>query len=63
VQGASGYISQGDPRVHLGLGGDATYNRIEVRWPSGEHERFPGGKANQIVVVRQGSGERIPGGA
>jgi len=62
VQGASGYISQGDPRVHFGLGGDAAYQRIEVRWPSGQRERFPGGKANQLVVLKQGSGERIPGG-
>lgn len=61
VQGASGYISQGDPRVHFGLGGDAAYQRIEVRWPSGEREQFPGGKANQIVVLKQGTGERIAG--
>ena len=59
VQGASGYISQGDPRVHFGLGDDAAYSRIEVRWPSGERERFPGGKANQIAVLKQGTGERI----
>jgi hypothetical protein len=62
VQGASGYISQGDPRVHFGLGGDAAYQRIEVRWPSGERERFPGGKANQIVVLKQGSGTRVTAG-
>jgi hypothetical protein len=59
VQGASGYISQGDPRVHFGVGDDIAYQRIEVRWPSGERERFPGGKANQVVVLKQGTGERI----
>jgi len=48
--------------VHFGLGGDAAYQRIEVRWPSGQRERFPGGKANQLVVLKQGSGKRIPGG-
>jgi enediyne biosynthesis protein E4 len=63
VQGASGYLSQGDPRMHFGLGTAASYDRIEVRWPSGERERFPGGKANQILVLKQGTGERVPGGA
>jgi hypothetical protein len=62
VQGASGYLSQSDPRVHVGLGAAATYQRLEVRWPSGERERFPGGTTNQIVVVKQGAGERIPEG-
>ncbi len=62
VQGASGYVSQGDPRVHFGLGGGAAYSRIEVRWPGGERERFPGGKGTQIVVLKQGTGERIAAG-
>jgi enediyne biosynthesis protein E4 len=63
VQGASGYLSQSDPRVHFGLGTAAAYQRIEVRWPSGERERFRGGKANQVVVIKQGTGERLPDGA
>jgi hypothetical protein len=63
VQGASGYLSQGDPRLHFGLGGDSAYQRIEVRWPSGDRERFGQGKANQIVVIRQGTGARIRAGA
>jgi enediyne biosynthesis protein E4 len=61
VQAASGYISQGDPRVHFGLGDDGAYARIEIRWPTGERERFPGGKANQVVVLKQGAGERVAG--
>ena len=56
IQTGSSFISQNDPRVHFGLGDDASYQRIEVQWPGGAREVFPGGKANQIVVLKQGSG-------
>jgi len=61
VLGSSGYLSQGDTRLHFGLGADTTYQGIEVRWPDGTRERFGGGKANEIVVLKQGTGTRIPG--
>ena len=60
VQGASGYLSQGDPRLHFGLDGEAAYQHIDVRWPDGTHERFPGGQANQVVVVKHGAGDLTP---
>jgi hypothetical protein len=63
VQAASSYLSQSDPRVHFGLASDATYQRIEVRWPDGVRETFPGGKANQLVVLKQGGGSRISSSA
>jgi hypothetical protein len=56
VQTGSSYLSQNDPRLHFGLGGDAAYDRIEVRWPGGGREVFPGGAADRIVVVKQGTG-------
>ena len=37
------------------------YERIEVQWPAGEAERYPGGPANRIVVVTQGAGVRVDG--
>ena len=58
VQSGSGFISQNDSRVHVGLGAAATYDRIEVRWPGGARESFPGGTANRIVTVTQGGGTR-----
>jgi enediyne biosynthesis protein E4 len=57
VQGGSSYLSQSDPRLHFGLGDSATYDAVEVRWPTGERERFAGGPANQLVVLKQGSGK------
>jgi hypothetical protein len=58
VQSGSSFLSQSDPRLHLGLSDSAAYDRIEVQWPGGQRETFPGGKANQIVVLKQGTGTR-----
>jgi hypothetical protein len=30
-----GYLSQGDPRPHFGLGAAAKADRVEIRWPDG----------------------------
>jgi hypothetical protein len=60
VQGGSSFVSQDDSRQHFGLGGDARYSRIEVVWPGGGRERFPGGDANAVVVVEQGRGAAVP---
>jgi hypothetical protein len=57
VQSGASYLSQGDPRLHFGLGDSTTYEAVEVRWPTGERERFAGGRANQLVVLKQGSGK------
>ena len=56
IQTGASFLSQNDPRVHVGLGDDTSYQRIEVQWPGGQREAFPGGKANQIVVLTQGTG-------
>jgi hypothetical protein len=60
VQTGSSYVSQNDPRLHFGLADDARYDRIEVAWPGGERESFPGGEANRIVVIKQGTGTPSP---
>jgi hypothetical protein len=57
MQGGSGYLSQNDPRLHFGLGDQTSYDRVEVQWPGGGRESFPGGRANHIVVLKQGEGK------
>ena len=59
IQTGSSFISQNDPRVHIGLADDIRYERIEVQWPGGEREVFPGGNANQIVILKQGAGHPV----
>ena len=56
IQGASSFISQNDSRLHFGLGDRPRYDGIEVRWPGGGRERFGGGAANEIRVLKQGTG-------
>ncbi|MBI3667003.1 MAG: CRTAC1 family protein [Acidobacteria bacterium] len=58
VRSGGGYFSQNDLRVHFGLG-KAEQADLEIRWPSGQVDKIPGAKANQVVVVVEGkSGNR-----
>jgi hypothetical protein len=62
VPGGGSYLSQHDPRLHFGLAGDLSYERIEVQWPGGAREAFPGGAANRIVTLKQGTGRPVSAG-
>jgi hypothetical protein len=61
IQTGTSFLSQNDPRVHIGLADNTAYQRIEVQWPGGAQEVFPGGKANQILVLTEGRGSAISG--
>jgi len=52
VAAITGYLSQGDPRAHFGLGPEERVDRVEVRWPDGSVTKVENVKANQILVVR-----------
>ena len=56
VKAGSSYLGQGDTRVHLGLGGAAGVDRLEVRWPTGVTEVMPAVAGGQIVTVTEGLG-------
>jgi enediyne biosynthesis protein E4 len=57
VHSGSSVMSQGDLRLHFGLGKAETVDALEVKWPTtGKLERFPQVKANQILTIREGSG-------
>ncbi len=44
-----------DRRLHFGLGSAAAAN-LEIRWPSGGTESLANVDADQLAVVREGSG-------
>ncbi len=46
--GAS-YLSQSDPRLHVGLGAVTEIDRLEIRWPEGDTQTIPG---SSLVVDR-----------
>jgi len=50
---ASGYLSQGDPRVHLGLGAATQVDELEIRWPSGRVQTLKAVPADQILEVEE----------
>jgi hypothetical protein len=56
VLSQSSYVSQNDFRLHFGLGSAARVDRINVRWPSGTNEQFPGVSADGQVLLVEGSG-------
>ncbi len=53
---ATSYLSSTDAEVHFGLGPAPAVDAIEVTWPDGVRERFPGIPANRSTVIRKGTG-------
>lgn len=61
VRSGGYHISQGDFRVHFGMGA-ATKADLTIRWPQGNVETVTGVDANQWIVIREGKNivERHP---
>jgi enediyne biosynthesis protein E4 len=55
VRSGGYHISQGDFRVHFGLGKQAKAD-VAVRWPQGRTETITGVSANEWIVIREGNG-------
>jgi len=61
VTTASSYLTSQSPVVHFGFGEARSVDRIEVRWPDGSAEIFPGTETDRAITLRRGEGERIDG--
>jgi len=59
VRSGSSYISQGDMRVHFGLGHSTQVEYLEIRWPRGLVERFAIPAVDTIHTLREGSGKPV----
>jgi enediyne biosynthesis protein E4 len=55
VHSGRGYQSHFGSRLQFGLGSRANVDRIEVRWPSGNNEIFPGIKLGEVSNLREGT--------
>jgi hypothetical protein len=57
AQPATSYLASNDPAVHFGLGAAATVESVEVLWPEGKREVFPGGSVDRLLVLPRGQGK------
>lgn len=53
VRASDSYLSSNDMRVHVGLGATMSAN-IEIRWPSGQRDRYEKVTANRFYVAVEG---------
>jgi hypothetical protein len=56
VNPGSSYLCSNDVWAHIGLGSVERVEQIEVRWPDGTTEIFPGCAADQRLVLARGKG-------
>ncbi len=56
---AESYLCSSEPRAHVGLGPVAKVDAIEVLWPDGSREAFPGCAADRPVELRKGEGRPL----
>jgi hypothetical protein len=56
---AYSYLSSSDPRAHFGLPKGVKTESIEIVWPDGAGERFPGVETNRSVTLSRGSGRAL----
>jgi len=59
VNPSQSYLCSNDPRAHFGLGPATRVENINVVWPDGSEENFPGVASNQILTLAKGSGQRV----
>jgi len=52
--GGAGFLSQSDPRLLFGIGKDPGVDWVEVQWPSGLKQRFPGVAAGSSILLVEG---------
>jgi len=50
---AGSYLSQHDPRIHIGLGRADVADKLEVTWPDGRRQTLLNVRADQRIVVDQ----------
>jgi hypothetical protein len=56
ISPASSYLCSNDVRAHFGLGSAEWVDKIEIRWPDGRVETFPGCAVDQQIVLARGRG-------
>jgi hypothetical protein len=59
-QGGGSYQSANDPRLHFGIGKTDRAESIEIRWPSGQVDRFTDVAGDTGYLAREGQAKLLP---
>jgi enediyne biosynthesis protein E4 len=57
IRSGSSYCSQNELVAFFGLGSAAQAEQVELQFPDGKRQTVNGVKADQLIVVQEGSGE------
>jgi hypothetical protein len=60
VRSGSSYLSSSDLRLHFGLGVNTRVDAIDVLWPNGETEEFPGTNVDRFLTLTEGTAQATP---
>lgn len=55
-QWATGYLSNNEPRLHIGLGQQKMINQLVVNWPDGKQSVYKNIESDQYLTIEQGKG-------
>lgn len=57
VRSRSSYLSSSDLRQHFGLGTKTHVDALEVHWPNGATEEFPGADVDRFLILVERTGQ------
>ena len=55
-QWSTSYLSNNDPRVHIGLGQNITVDEIEIQWSNGKTEVYKNPSIDRYLTIKEGTG-------
>lgn len=55
-QWTTGYLSNSDPRLHIGLGKQRWVSKLEIKWPDGKQEVYKDIESDQYLTIVKGKG-------
>ncbi len=55
-QWTSGYLSNNDQRLHIGLGQQKLISKLEIKWPNGKQEVYENIKSDRYLTIIKGKG-------
>ncbi len=62
VRSGGSFYSQNDLRIHFGLGKATRIDKLEIRWPSNQIDRFTDIPVNRILKIVEGTAKLDPMG-